>query len=267
MISTQVEDPNSAWWAGIARREKQRRAATEARWAEQRAAHAASGFGGYFFNYETDFAGVRCISSSSFQVEVTVAARTKLRETYRDLHVAAFAHDIALVARGYVPRNFPKRDFCLAASPSTDELDVLMRQAAGGGHGIQVVVKDSAEKVRVRYVVERTLALEMATDRRAFGRRLVEEARKRGGVVGNDDLYDELAARVDALDLERMLGDRLRAEGFAAPPGNGRGKGRAAPRKKRSRASSDDDDAGLPAPTGQWTTRAERAAKRAKPDA
>ena len=102
MISTQVEDPNSAWWAGIARREKQRRAATEARWAEQRAAHAASGFGGYFFNYETDFAGVRCISSSSFQVEVTVAARTKLRETYRDLHVAAFAHDIALVARGYL---------------------------------------------------------------------------------------------------------------------------------------------------------------------
>ena len=60
-------------------------------------------------------------------------------------------------------------------------------------------------------------------------------------------------ARVDAADYEVLLGDRLRAEGFAAP------------RKKRSRASSDDDDAGLPAPTGQRTTRAERAAKRAKP--
>ena len=90
--------------------------------------------------------------------------------------------------------------------------------------------------------------------------------RERDAVL-DDDVYDELAARVDALDLERMLGDRLRAEGFAEPPGDGRGKGRAAPRKKRSLASSDDDDAGLPAPTGQWTTRAERAAKRAKPDA
>ena len=128
---------------------------------------------------------------------------------------------------------------------------------------MRVVLKDSAELVRVRYVVEQTLALEMATDRRAFGRRLVEEARKRGGVVGNDDLYDELAARVDAADYERLLGDRLRAEGFAEPPRDAR----AAPRKKRGRASSDDDDASLPAPADQWRNGAERAAKRAKPDA
>ena len=90
--------------------------------------------------------------------------------------------------------------------------------------------------------------------------------RERDGVL-DDVVCDAIAARVDAADYERLLGDRLRAEGFAAPPGNGRGKGRAAPRKKRRRASSDDDDAGLPAPTGQWTTRAERAAKMAKPDA
>ena len=114
----------------------------------------------------------------------------------------------------------------------------------------------------MRYVVERTLALEMATDRRAFGLLLVKEARERGGVVGNDDLFDELMARVDAADYEVLLGDRLRAEGFAEP----RRDGRAAPRKKRRRAASD-DDAVLPAPAGQWRSRAERAAKRVKPDA
>ena len=65
-----------------------------------------------------------------------------------------------------------------------------------------------------------------------------------------------LAARVDAADYEVLLGDRLRAEGLAAPP-----------KKKRGRASSDDDDAALPVPTGQRTTRAERAAKRAKREA
>ena len=51
---------------------------------------------------------------------------------------------------------------------------------------------------------------------------------------------DAIAARVDALDLERMLGDRLRAEGFAAPP---KKDGHAAAGKKRGRASSDDPEA------------------------
>ena len=215
--------------------------------------------------YRTEFAGVWG-RYNGFQVGVSVGGAT-LYETYRDLHVAALVSDIARIECDRAPLNYPKRSFCLAVPPPPDVLEEMMQTAAGGGSCVRVVLKDSAELVRVRYVVEQTLALEMATDRRAFGRRLVEEARKRGGVVGNDDLYDELAARVDAADYERLLGDRLRAEGFAAPPGNGRGKGRAAPRKKRRRASSDDDDAGLPAPTGQWTTRAERAAKRAKPDA
>lgn len=255
-----VEDRDSAWWAGLARAQARRAEATEARWAEQRKAHAASGRTGNFARYGTDFAGVQ---GNYDRFEMSESRSTgHLSVSYNDLHVAALAYDITRVARGRAPRNFPNRVFCLAASPSKDELDVLMRQAAGGGHGIQVVVKDSAEKVRVRYVLERTLALEMATDRRAFGRRLVEEARKRGGVVRNDDLFDELMARVDAADYEVLLGDRLRAEGFAEP----RRDGRAAPRKKRRRAASD-DDAVLPAPAGQWRSRAERAAKRVKPDA
>jgi len=68
------------------------------------------------------------------------------------------------------------------------------------------------------------------------------ELHTRTGVL-TDDVSDAIAARVDALDLERMLGDRLRAEGLAEPPRDGR----AAPRKKRGRASSDDDDSALPA--------------------
>ena len=197
----------------------------------QRAARAA---GSGASRHGTDFAGVR-YQRGSFQLQVAVGGGAVLCETYRDQHVAA------LVAasrrwRGSGPLNYPKRDFCLAASPPAHALDAMMQTAAGGGHGIRVIIKDSAENVRVRYVVERTLALEMATDRRAFGRRLVEEARERGGVVGNDDLFDELMARVDAADYEVLLGDRLRAEGFAGPTGDGR----AAPRS--AAAPSDDDD-------------------------
>ena len=70
------------------------------------------------------------------------------------------------------------------------------------------------------------------------------ELRKQTGVL-TDDVCDAIAARVDALDLERMLGDRLRAEGFAAPP---KKDGRAANGKKRGRASSANaKEQGLPA--------------------
>ena len=234
MISTQVEEPESAFWAGIARR----RAATEARWAEKRAAHDAAGRDGTIERYRTEFA---CVTGryDRFRVRVYLGDGPRLEATYRDVHVAALVADIAQMARGHEALNYPTRAVCLAVPPPPDVLEEMMQTAAGGGSCVRVVLKDSAELVRVRYVVEQTLALEMATDRRAFGRRLVEEARKRGGVVGNDDLFDELMARVDALDLERMLGDRLRAEGLAEPPGNGS----AAARKKRGRASSDDPEA------------------------
>ena len=271
MISAQVEDPNSAFWTGMARGIARRRAATEARWAEQRKAHAASGRAGRFFAYGTDFAGVRCLSER-FHLCLRVGDGV-LFESYDDEHVAALAHDIVRMACGGEALNYPKRGFCLAASPPTDLLEAMMRQAAGGdsaaggGPRIRVVVKDSLELARVRSVLAQTLAHEMATDRRALGRRLVMEARELGGVVGNDDLFDELMARVDALDLERMLGDRLRTEGFAEPPGDGRARAAAAKKRGRAASASDDDDAVLPAPAGQWRSRAERAAKRAKPDA
>ena len=232
-----VEDRDSAFWAGLARAQARRAEATEARWAEQRAAHAASGRSGTFVEYKTEFASV-WYCNGGFRVHVGVGGGY-LNVTYRDLHVAALAADIARIECDRAPLNFPKRAVCLAVPPPPDVLEEMMQTAAGGGSCVRVVLKDSAELVRVRYVVEQTLALEMATDRRAFGRRLVEEARKRGGVVGNDDLYDELAARVDAADYERLLGDRLRAEGLAAPPKDGR----VANGKKRGRASSDDPEA------------------------
>ena len=191
-----VEDRDSAFWAGLARAQARRAEATEARWAEQRAAHAASGRSGTFVEYKTEFASV-WYCNGGFRVHVGVGGGY-LNVTYRDLHVAALAADIARIECDRAPLNFPKRAVCLAVPPPPDVLEEMMQTAAGGGSCVRVVLKDSAELVRVRYVVEQTLALEMATDRRAFGRRLVEEARKRGGVVGNDDLYDELAARVDA---------------------------------------------------------------------
>jgi len=268
LISTQVEDPDSAFWAGIARR----RAATEARWAEQRKAHAASGRGGNFARYGTDFAGVRGNDGGFLMCIQNLDDGSTLCLTYRDENVAALAYDFAREACDRAPVNYPKRGCCLAASPPPGVLEEMMRQAAGGdsaaggGPRIRVVVKDSLELARVRLVVTRTLARELSKIRSTEVRRELVKLRERDAVL-DDDACDAIAARVDALDLERMLGDRLRAEGFAEPPGDGRGKGRAAPRKKRSLASYDDDDAGLPAPTGQRTTRAERAAKRAKPDA
>ena len=57
-------------------------------------------------------------------------------------------------------------------------------------------------------------------------RRELVKLRERDAVL-DDDACDAIAARVDALDLERMLGDRLRAEGFAEPPGDERAAKRA----------------------------------------
>ena len=227
-----VEDRDSAFWAGIARR----RAATEARWAEQRKAHAASGRSGSFVSCETDFAGVRW-QHTFFQMRIRVGGAV-LCETYHDLHVAALAYDIALMACRREPRNFPTRTVCLAVPPPPDVLEQMMQQADGGGYCVRVVLRETIDQHRVRWVVSQTLARELSKIRSTEVRRELVKLRERDGVL-DDVVCDAIAARVDALDLERMLGDRLRAEGFAEPPGDGS----AAAGKKRGRASSDDDDA------------------------
>ena len=233
MISTQVEDRDSAFWAAIARREKRRAEVTEARWAEQRKAHALTGLGGNFDQHETDFAGVRW-EHRGFKVTVCVGDGSELRMTYRDVHVAALASDIVRIACGRAALNYPKRGFCLAASPSTAVIEMMMRRAAGGdpaaggGPRIRVSIRETVKQYSVRWVVAMTLAREKARIREAEVRCELVKLRERTGVL-DDDACDAIAARVDALDLERMLGDRLRAEGFAEPPGDERAAKRAKP--------------------------------------
>ena len=238
-----VEDPNSAFWTGMARGIARRRAATEARWAEQRKAHAATGLGGSFFDYGTEFEGVRYVKGS-FQMRISVGGGKEVCMTYRDENVAALAVDLALRACGCAPCNYPTRAVCLAVPPSTAVIEEMMRQAAGGGPAVgggpttRVVIRETIDQYRVRWVVAMTLAREKARIRETVVLDELAELRTRTGVL-TDDVSDAIAARVDALDLERMLGDRLRAEGFAEPPGDGR----AAAGKKRCRASSDDPEA------------------------
>ena len=217
-----VEDRDSAWWASIARR----RAATEARWAEQRKAHDASGRSGNFAQHGTDFAGVKG-QHSGFLMKICVGG-ARVLEIYHDLHVAALAYDFALMARRREPRNFPTRAVCLAVPPPPDVIEEMMRQAAGGGSCVRVVLRETIEQCRVRWVVSQTLARELSKIRSTEVRRELVELRKQRGVL-TDDVCDAIAARIDALDLERMLGDRLRAEGFAEPPGDERAAKRAKP--------------------------------------
>ena len=230
-----VENRDSAWWAGMARRA----AAVEARWAEQRKAHAASGRTGNFAKYGTDFAGVRGNDGGFLMCIQNLDDGSTLCLTYRDENVAALAYDIARGACDRAPRNYPNRGFFLAASPPPGVLEEMMRRAAGdgsaagGGPRTRVVLRETIEQYRVRSVVTRTLARELSKIRSTEVRRELVKLRERDGVL-DDDACDAIAARVDALDLERMLGDRLRAEGFAEPPGDGS----AAAGKKRGRASS-----------------------------
>ena len=225
LISTQVEDPDSAFWAGIARR----RAATEARWAEQRKAHAASGRGGRFFSYKTEFAGVRW-QHSGFMVTVCVGGGSTVHMTYHDVNVAALAYDIALIACGLGPCNYacnyPKRGTRIAVPPPTAVIEEMMRRAAGGGPRTQVSIRETVKQYSVRWVVAMTLAREKARIRETVVLDELAELRTRTGVL-TDDVSDAIAARVDALDYERMLGDQLRAEGFAEPPGDERSAKRA----------------------------------------
>ena len=237
MISAQVEDPNSAFWTGMARGIARRRAATEARWAEQREAHAASGRDGRFFSYETDFAGVRW-QHSGFMVTVCVGGGSTVHMTYHDVNVAALAYDIALIACGLGPCNYacnyPKRGTRIAVPPPTAVIEEMMRKAeaadrspaAGGGPRTQVSIRETVKQYSVRWVVAMTLAREKARIRETVVLDELAELRTRTGVL-TDDVSDAIAARVDALDYERMLGDQLRAEGFAEPPGDERAAKRA----------------------------------------
>ena len=233
MISTQIEDRDSAFWAGVARAQARRAEATEARWAEQRKAHAATGRGGNFAQHGTDFAGVWGVHSS-FQMKISVGGGKAVCMTYHNVLVAALAYDIALMAFGRAPLNYPTRDVCLAVPPPSDVLAEMMRRAAGGGPAVgggpttRIVLRETIDQYRVRWVVAMTLAREKARIREAEVRCELVKLRERTGVL-DDDACDAIAARVDALDLERMLGDRLRAEGFAEPPGDERAAKRAKP--------------------------------------
>ena len=224
-----VEDPNSAFWTGMARGIARRRAATEARWAEQRKAHAATGFGGNIDQHETDFAGVRW-QHSGFMVTVCVGGGSTVHMTYHDVNVAALAYDIALIACGLGPCNYacnyPKRGTRIAVPPPTAVIEEMMRRAAGGGPRTQVSIRETVKQYSVRWVVAMTLAREKARIRETVVLDELAELRTRTGVL-TDDVSAAIAARVDALDYERMLGDQLRAEGFAEPPGDERAAKRA----------------------------------------
>jgi len=183
-----VEEPDSAFWAGIARHA----VATEARWAEQRAALAETGRGGTICRQCSEFVGVSG-KSESFAVSAFINGTRTYIGTYDDEHVAGFAVDIVCVMCKRLPVNYPDYPWHLAPSPSVDVVEALMQKAVCGAPGVRVAMKDTLEQFSRRVVVERTLDS-------AKGRYCVVEARRLGDLDAVEALDDR--AREQLLDAQ-----------------------------------------------------------------